>query len=454
MFFVAIIVGRALSVALAVIFTLISIVSCGEAEQIIQAGADITGIPIDGEGGVLSILQSRGDIGLPLQQAIELYASANGSPRISVHTVANPHDYAAALRARMLSGERADLFHIQAPGAVKAMRGELDDLSDLEWLSRAMPGTLDAVTAGDAVYGVPYSITGAGLVVNLQIFRGAGIFFGNRPTLESLEEAFKELWDQIQDGELADAFPRLEAVTELAAMDENYLGTYGADLFLTGSFGSVSEASGSDYLEPAGSDNARDFYRLMALYSPYNSWRQLTTISEARMVENGIATGRVAAIYHSAEVYRRIAAVDRELAGNLAIFPVPVGTEEDPYAAVFTGVPVYWAVGAQSTPENKEEARKLLTWLYHSDSGAAEYAGRFMAVSPFRQRVRETGNPLDRQLLRHIDMGNSRPMLHPGAPEGWAEEFAASLQQFYSREISWDDLADGLTEQWYQKLVF
>jgi len=442
-----IIVYRAISVALVMLFTLVSIVSCGEMEENTPVTAPVPDIPVKTGGGTLTIMQCRGEISLALQRAADRYADEHGGLSISVHTIANRGDYNQILRARMLSGEQADIFQLEVPGGFPHMEGRLSDLSDLPWLGGAMPGTLDAVTFGNGIYGVPYSLEGAGLIVNLGIFRKAGIFFGNRPTIESLDEAFKELQDKLYDGDLADLLPELEAVTEFAGLDIEYLGTLAADIFLAGSFPGVSEAALGSYLEPSGSESAGEFFRLMALYSAGSSRDRLNGVSDTQMIERGIASGRVAAIYHGTEAYRRILAANRETAGEIALFPIPVGTELEPKAAVFTGVPVYWCVNAEAAPQAKDEARGFLTWLYQSENGTSEYKN-FMAVSPFRIRAKETENPLHTQLLRHISLGYGEQSLHRGAPAGWNDMFADGLRGFYAKELAWDDLIDDLIKSW------
>lgn len=440
---------RSLSVVLSVVLTLLSVSSCSMPEQGAPVLTSLEDVPVEEDSGLISILQCRSEIGQYMQQAVDQYASVNGNVRFSVQTVGDASDYGVVLRSRLLSGERVDIFHIQSRRDALELSRNLSDLSGLDWIQDAVPGTLDAVTMENGVYGIPYSIEGVGLIVNADIFREANIYLGNRPTITSMEEVFAELQDQIDRGELKEKFPNLAAVTEFAAQDKSWLGSQMADVLLSGAFTDTTTAQAGEYLTFPTGENGQAFLRLMALYSDCTKWEQLNSVPQSQQVESGFAAERVAVILQNAEVYRRIVAANPELVDSIRMMPVPLGLSGE-RQAIYTGVPAYWCVNAGSSEQVQEASKRFLTWLYQSDSGTALYTGRFKAISPYRETARDTGLSVHNTILRHMEEGNTLPMLHREAPEGWGEEvFATGMQQFLARELGWEDFLQACMEEWH-----
>jgi raffinose/stachyose/melibiose transport system substrate-binding protein len=449
------IVYKCLSLVLAMLFTLLSVGSCAAMGDTLPAAAAVEDVPVEEETGTIYILQSRGEIGQSLQQAVEQYAAANPGVRFSVQTVAGDSNYSVALRARLLAGDRVDIFQVLHRTDVLELEPHLAELSGLDWVREAVPGTLDAVTVGNHLYGIPYSVEGLGLIVNGDIFEKANIYLGNIPTVAAMEEVFLKLQTMIDDGDLGDILPDLEAVTEFAAQDRAYLGSAVADVLLSEAYASPLEAFAADYLELPLSDNIKELVRIMALYSSCTSWAQLNDVTQNRQVEAGLAAGRVAVILQNAEVYRRIVAANPALGEKLRLLPIPLGTDEAPRSAVYTGVPAYWAVNAASSDSAKDASLRFLTWLYQSDSGTALYAGRFGAISPYRVAAKDTGNPLHNQILRQMENDNTLPMLHPFAPTGWGETILAqNLQRYLAKELTWDEMIQANKEKWHEERAF
>jgi raffinose/stachyose/melibiose transport system substrate-binding protein len=451
----AYIVYKCLAIVLAALVTLLSVGSCAATGDSLPAATAVEDIPVEAKTETIHILQSQGEIGQSLQQAVDQYAAANPGVRFSVQTVAGDSNYSVALRARMLSGDRVDIFQVLHRGDVLELAPHLADLSGLDWVREAVPGTLDAVTVGNRIYGIPYSVEGLGLIVNGDIFEKANIYLGNIPTIAAMEEVFLKLQTMINDGDLGDILPELEAVTEFAAQDRDYLGSAVADVLLTDAYASPLEAYAADYLELPLSDNVKEFVRIMALYSTCTSWAQLNDVTQNRQIEAGIAAGRVAVILQNAEVYRRIVAADPAMGEKLRLLPIPLGTDEAPRSAVYTGVPAYWVVNAAASDSAKDASLRFLTWLYQSDSGTALYAGRFGAISPYRAAAKDTGNPLHSQILRQLENGNTLPMLHTFAPSGWGETILAqNLRGYLAKELTWEDMLQANKEAWHEERAF
>lgn len=414
-----------------------------------DALAPVYEIPL-GKSSV-AVLQSDGENGRALQIATERYAQSLGvSLSFTIQTVTGD-DYRAALRSRLMAGEEVDLFHLRGSDDVARLQPWLENMSMLPWIYDAVPGTLDAVTAEGAVYGAPYSYEGIGFVVNRGIFEAAGIPLADIRDFEDLSDAFYELRDQIDAGDLADTFPELVAVADIAVQDSDYLGTQLAELLLSGSYTSPARTRDSAPTLPD-AEGAGELITLLARVSPQRTgWTEFAGVTEARMVEGGIATERVAVILHSTDSYRRIYAANAAMEGKLALLPVYLPDSEQ--GAVYAGPSAWWAIRAEADESVKEVAGGLLTWLYQTDEGGEVLADGLGLLSPY-ERTARTGVRLHQELLSAQEQGLTLPRLAPEAPYGWGTDvFAAQLREYFTAyQKEWADVVEECRTGWAERL--
>ena len=99
----------------------------------------------------------------------------------------------------------------------------------MEDLSRSAIGTLHdrgsstgSTNAEGKVLGLPYSMEGYGYIYNKKIFEAAGINGESLKTYEEIDTAFSKLKTMIDNGDLKDEFPDLEAVMDFP-VKENWI---------------------------------------------------------------------------------------------------------------------------------------------------------------------------------------------------------------------------------------
>lgn len=440
---------RMISAVMSVFFMMTSIGACSVREDSGQVYDPVEGVPIDEvkRPAELHILQSRPEISKQLQEAADFYAGNQEElPKVTVQTVGDQSDYRSTLRSRLLAGEPADLFHLLDYSDLDSLMQYLQDLSSLSW----MKGSLLEPMKGDGkIWGIPYSIQGAGLIVNRKIFEAAEVSLTAIHDFDSLSEAFRELQQKIDAGTLAEDFPDLEAVISIPGQSTEYLSGYTADLLLTGAFESREEAYGAVSASMQDAENAEEFIKLLIDCSANRyGWSGLTKVTVNQAVEDGIASGRVAAVLYDTDAWRTIYAVNPDLEGCLSLLPVFFRDWEQ--GVVYVGAPACWAVNASSSPERKRAAFSFLEWLYRTQEGADCFAQQFGAVSPFRDTAADTGIALHRQLLDAVSRGQSRPRVTAETPSGWGEEvYAVQLQEYFTDyDKEWEKLIETCQEEW------
>ena len=430
----------------AMIYSLINLYACTALpRQAVDLPAE--DVPIQSQKAIVNILQSRQDISLTLQQAVDLYRMANPGEYINVTTVGSAADYRVALRTRLLSGDRADVFHVFSGREARELSEHLADLSDLEWLPRAAEKTAEPLYFDGKYHGVPYSLECYGLLVNRDMFREAEISLTGIADYKGLEKAVEELAEAISEGKLSEDFPNLKTVTDFAVQDKAFLAQLASNIVLYGEFATPTDALLAEDLKLPHGAEAEKLFRMLMRYSPRGDWTSRDGLSHTAQLED-FAQGRTALLLCDLAGARQILALNPELEGKLSLLPVFLPGLEDG-GAVLTGAPLWWTVNADSSEAVQHSAKKFLTWMYQSDSGAAVVAARFGAVSPWQETAKETGKSLDRQMLIWIDRGRTQPQSWREYPYDWgANSFADQFRAVFRGEKNWADMMQALRESW------
>ena len=436
---------RVISMLLTVLYTFLTLSTCSarvateEASPLYAQNA----VPLGQSGGVvtMNIFQPYGEISMQLQEAADAFVAEHPGTQIRIHSVDGAPQYQPALRAKLLGGEQVDLFHVFGYQDWQELREYALDLSDMGWIADADSILLEPVSDSSGIYGVPYSLEGVGLIANRDIFEAANIPLADIQTFEDLADAFQELRGQIDSGELEERFPELRYVTEFPALDKTFVAKQLVDLFLTDAFATPQQTAQAKLVDFQHSESLESYVKLMARYSSSRAdWEGLNAVSQTMQVESGLAGGRVAVIQQNVNIWPRIYRVDPDLAGRLALLPIPLDEAEE--SSIYVGAPSYWAVNAQSSPESAALAKEFLTWLYQSEKGEEILLDNFGILSPYRESGEHTGVSLYTQLVGYLEADRIQPFLHSETPGGWAADvFMANLRGYFaSEELDWEKM--------------
>ena len=410
----------------------------------------VQGVPVSpgAERGIVNILQSRAQISLPLQQAVEMYMAVNPHALINVHTVAGASDYRIALRTRLLAGGRVDVFHVFSGQEARSLYAHLEDLSSLAWIADAMESLAEPMRFNGGVFGIPYSLEAHGIIANRNIFEVAGIPLMDVVNFASLEAAMDALSDMIESGGITGQFPALRNVTDFPMQDRAYLGRVASGILLAGAFENPAQAAVARDVALPHAAGAEAFFYLMTRHSPKSDWAARDGLSYFYQLED-FAAGRTAMLLSDMDGMRQILAMNPQLEGRIELMPIPLpGTGR---GAIHTTTPLWWALNADSSDVAKESAKDFLTWLYTSEQGSAIIAARFGAVSPFPGHAKETGLSVHRQMLSLSARGHTTPAVWREAPHEWPDIFSNGLRAWHTGDQLWEDLLIDLREIWLRR---
>ncbi|WP_046174306.1 ABC transporter substrate-binding protein [Domibacillus indicus] len=412
---------------------LLGLAGCSTAEKDENASGGSGGG--SGDQTVVDIFQFKVEFKEQFEELAKQYEEQNPDVDIKVETVGGGNDYASALKSKFASGDEPAIFNINGAVDVQQYRDRLIDVSDTEAAGAALDGTLESVTEGEQVLGLPYNQEGYGFVYNKQIFEEAGVDAESIKSMEDLTKVVETL-DSKKD-ELG-----IDAVFAFAGKEKWTEGNHGSNSFMADDFeGSVMKAFEAKETPFTKADQYKEYIDLQNKYSV----QPVLSLDYSQQVEELFSTGRVAMIKQGNWVYPTIEQMDPELAENVGIFPIPVDGE----MKMPVGVPQYWAVNKNAEEEEQQAAKDFLDWLYTSDEGKEAVLTQFKFIPAYEgYDADKVADPLSKTIYEYAEAGNTQGWVFLGYPVGWSDILGAHLQKYLAGEASWEEAIQAAKDDW------
>ncbi|MCI2252875.1 ABC transporter substrate-binding protein [Domibacillus sp. PGB-M46] len=388
-----------------------------------------------GDQTVVDIFQFKVEFKNQFEELAKQYEEEHPEVDINVQTVGGGNDYASALKSKFASGDEPAIFNINGAVDVQQYRDRLIDVSDTKAAGAALEGTLESVTEGEQVLGLPYNQEGYGFVYNKQIFEEAGVDADSIKSMEDLTKAVETL-----DGKKDEL--GIDAVFAFAGKEKWTEGNHGSNSFIADDFnGSVMEAFQAKELPFTKAEQYKEYIDLQNKYSV----QPVLSLDYSQQVEELFSTGRVAMIKQGNWVYPTIEQMDPELAENVGIFPIPVDGE----TKMPVGVPQYWAVNKNADEEAQKAAKEFLDWLYTSDEGKEAVLTQFKFIPAYEgYDADKIADPLSKTIYEYAEAGNTQGWVFLGYPVGWSDILGAHLQKYLAGETSWEEAIEAAKNDW------
>jgi len=400
----------------------------------------------DAEPATVDLLQFKVEIAGELENAAKLYMESHKNVTINIESSSS---YQSDLRAKMAGTDQPEIFCIDGPEHIRTWGEQLENLSDQPWVKDVNEGLLGAVTNDKGIWGLPMTIEGYGFIYNKAIFKAAGIDLEAAKTYEEMNKAFAELKKKIDNGDLKEEFPVLEAVTEFPAGEKWVGGLHTANLVLSCEFKSAMEAFEADGIEFKYADAFKDLIDLQAKYSSSaNDLSKLNTVDYGQQVGGGLLIERVAVIQQGNWITAEVMTMDPAFLDKLGMVGMPVtGVAE---GKLPVGVPTNWAVNAKSSDVDKAAAKDFLNWLYTSEEGKDIVVNKLSFIPVMKGYDNLTvSDPLGKIIQKYSAEGNTIGWITSAFPAGWSDSImGTSIQMYLSGEITWDAIIADAKVQW------
>ncbi len=328
-------------------------------------------------------------------------------------------------------------------------KDRLLDLSATDLVAKALPNTLNVVTEGDKIYGVPVTIEAFGFIYNKAVLDQAvgGSFDPNsiktRDDLEALFEAIKTNTDA--------------APLTISPMDWS-LGAHYTNVFFTNA---ADDLAGKLKII---SDLEAGSYDLKA-DKTFGEWVDMFDLMMANNLNAGaplspnyddgalaLATGEAGLWFQGNWTYPLLKEINPD--GEYGILPVPLNSDADDAGntAISVGVPMYYVVDdSQSTPEERQGALDFISWLFLSDAGQKHTVSEMDFIPVYQGATVQPSSSLSQMVLDYAAAGKSLDWVNMYYPADAFPAMGASLQKYLAGVIDRDGLADEFEEYWATK---
>lgn len=421
---------------------LVSAILCGTMVFGMMTGCGSSGdAKSDSDKVTINLYQNKSEIADQLQAAADQYTKENPNVKINVESIQG-NDYNTNLKAKLMNNDSVDIYALGDD--ISNMTDYIEDLSDQDWVSHAVEGSLDAVTIDGKVYGIPVSVEGYGLVYNKEIFKDAGIDASTLTTYDAIDQAFANLQEQIDSGKLKDKYPQLEAVEEYAAKESWIPGLHTLNAPLACEYKNANELKESDDLGLKYADSLKALLDLETKYTTSkDDLSKLNAVDYSTEIGGGLAIERVAVVQQGNWIGPELKGIDETVANKMGMLPLPIkGVKED---CIPVGISIKWCINSQSKEKVKEASKEFLNWLFQSDEGKKIVVDDFGFVPAFDNYDDiEISDPLSKEVKRYIDEGKTTPWVMDGFPSGYETKAAADFQGYFSGEYTFDEMVEHL----------
>lgn len=419
---------------------LVSAILCGAMVFGMMTGCGSSG-DAKSDKVTINLYQNKSEIADQLQAAADQYSKENPNVKINVESIQG-NDYNTNLKAKLMNNDSVDIYALGDD--ISNMTDYIEDLSDQDWVSHAVEGSLDAVTIDGKVYGIPVSVEGYGLVYNKDIFKDAGIDASTLTSYDAIDEAFANLQEQIDSGKLKDKYPQLEAVEEYAAKESWIPGLHTLNAPLACEYKNANELKESDDLGLKYADSLKALLDLETKYTTSkDDLSKLNAVDYSTEIGGGLAIERVAVVQQGNWIGPELKGIDETVANKMGMLPLPIkGAKED---CIPVGISIKWCINSQSNEKVKEASKEFLSWLFQSDEGKKIVVDDFGFVPAFDNYDGvEISDPLSKEVKRYIDEGKTTPWVMDGFPSGYEAKSAADFQAYFSGEYTFDEMVEHL----------
>lgn len=288
---------------------------------------------------------------------LEEFNAIHPEIKVNIETIT---DYAGQVKTRMNSDQYGDVLMI--PGDISPVDYStfFEPLGDKEELSKKYVGLNDRSFEG-VQYGLPSQMNATGMVVNMQVFRDAGI--EEFPTTtEDFIAALKTIKES--DPEIAPLYTNYAAGWTLSNWDF------------------VRSGASGDY--DFTNNLAADTEPFVEGKTMYKIYKLLYDIAKEGLIENDptttdweqskvdLANGKIGVMVLGSWAIPQVKAASPDNAENIEFHPFPM-TAEDGKQYLPVGGDYNYGINIHS--EHKEEARIFIDWMVNESSYAEENGG-------------------------------------------------------------------------------
>ncbi|MBD5544002.1 MAG: ABC transporter substrate-binding protein [Lachnospiraceae bacterium] len=417
-------------------------------------GAADEGGSASAEGGKVYYLNFKPEVDDQWQEIAAAYTAETGV-EVKVVTAASG-EYETTLKSEIAKTDAPTLFQINGPVGYQSWKDYCLDLSDTDVYDALSDKSL-AVTDGDGVYGVPYTIEGYGIIYNDAIMQA---YF-------ALDGAVATSMDEINN------FAKLKEVVEDMTAKKD-------DLGIEGVFASTSLLPGEDWrwqthllnypinfeFADAGvtdldeitfsyGDNFKDIFDLYinnSCVAPALLGNKSVTDSMAEF-----ALGQVAMVQNGNWAWTQISDTEGNVVKeeDVKFLPIYCGVDGEENNGLAIGTENFWAINSQASDADIQATKDFISWMISSDAGKDYMVNSLGNTAPFTTFAddEKPQDPLAVSMLSSMESGKTAvPWAFTSFPsEQYKTDIGDALLQYSGGSMTWDEVVDTVITRWSEE---
>ncbi|MFP4662452.1 MAG: ABC transporter substrate-binding protein [Halanaerobiales bacterium] len=329
------------------------------------------------------------------------------------------------LKTRLTTGEDLDVFMIHAINEKEQYykAGYLEDLSDQPWVDDLYDSAREAVTYDDKVLALPLESLTWGILYNRELFDELGI----EPAMN-----LSEMEENVQAIKDAGKTPFL------ASYNEAWI----PQLFLPLTTGAYANTTYPDFIERMYEDDAS--------YSELSEMFNIIDLVHANANEDGLEIGGsdgsaefaageygmwVQGSWFSATI------LEANPDFQLGVAPLPVSNDEE---QTMINNSVSTSLSVSSFSKHKKVAKDLVAFFLDPEASSDFF--QEVQFNPISEIHKFETYPWIDEAVQYVEEGKS--YIDPSIPQAVKDESGKSLQSYYSKIVTQEDVINALDESW------
>jgi raffinose/stachyose/melibiose transport system substrate-binding protein len=386
----------------------------------VYAGGQKSDAP--GKTKKITLYQRKAELNERFEELAAIYEKETG---IEVEVLgASSDSYITSIQGKLTSKQDLTIFTIRTGVETEQLKAYLADLSKEPYLDNINTG-MELVVDGKVV-GIPYGIEGYGFMYNKNLVRAEDL-----TSLEGLEKTFTALKNAGKDPfELSDkGFMLIGHILNVPfALQKDPLAFIAAL-----NKGEVKMANTKEFQE---------WVKYMVLIREYCG--NPLEITYDQQIAN-FASGKAAMINQGNWTWPMFE--DYKIDFEIGIAPMPVAGN----GKISVGVPNYFAVNSQASPEEIEAGKDFIEWLFTSEVGKDYIVNKLYLVPAMKHiNVGNSLDPLSKIVLEESRKGNNLMWTYNYWPNNIVNNFLVPVTQefFLNKSITGQQFLEKLDKAW------
>ena len=460
---------KLMAVAMASLMAAASMTACSSsksassaAEKSAESGSEASSGSTVKEGEEIYFLNFKPEIADQYKAIAEDYEKETGI-KVNVQTAASG-TYEATLKSEIAKADPPTIFQINGPIGYSNWKDYCADLKETKLYSYLTDQSL-AVTDGDGVYGIPYSMEGYGLIYNNAIMQKYFALSDKGTSFSSVDDI--------------DNFEKLKSVAEDMTKHKDELG-------IKGVFASTSLTPGEDwrwqthllnipmYYEFKDEDMdantvttgvaaneikftyAKNFKNIFDLY--LNNSTTAKTLLGSKSVDDSMsefALGQCAMVQNGEWAWSQISKVEGNVVkeSDIKMMPIYTGVDGEEKNGICVGTENYFAINKKVSASKQQASADFLNWLFSSEKGKDYVLNKLGFIAPFNtfSDSERPSDPLSKEVLNWMakDGKTSIPWTFECFPsQNFKDAVGAALLEYAQGGKDWNNVQNTVITTW------